>query len=51
MLMTIAAILLVLWILGLIGHVAAGFIHILLVAAIILFIWDVLAGRRRGTSV
>lgn len=52
MLMTIAGILLVLWIIGLIGHIAAGFIHILLVAAIVLFIWDVIAGRRRrGTTV
>ncbi|HET7320596.1 MAG TPA: lmo0937 family membrane protein [Candidatus Saccharimonadales bacterium] len=46
MLMTIAAILFVLWILGLIGHVAAGFIHILLVVAIVLFIWHLVTGRR-----
>ena len=46
MLMTIAAILIVLWILGLIGHVAAGFIHILLVAAIVLFVWHLITGRR-----
>jgi uncharacterized membrane protein YtjA (UPF0391 family) len=46
MLMTIAAILFVLWILGLIGHVAAGFIHILLVVAIVLFVWHLVTGRR-----
>lgn len=49
MLMTIAAILVVLWILGLIGHIAAGFIHILLIAAIVLFIWDVITRRRHHT--
>jgi len=46
MLLTLAAILFVLWILGLIGHVAAGFIHILLVVAIVLFVWHLITGRR-----
>ena len=46
MLMLIAGILIVLWILGLIGHIAAGFIHILLVVAVVLFIWHLISGRR-----
>jgi len=46
MLMLIAGVLVVLWILGLIGHIAAGFIHILLVVAVVLFIWHLIAGRR-----
>lgn len=46
MLMLIAGILIVLWILGLIGHIAAGFIHILLVVAVVLFIWHLITGRR-----
>jgi hypothetical protein len=46
MLMTIAGILLVLWIIGVLAHVAAGFVHILLIAAIILFVWHLIAGRR-----
>lgn len=46
MILLIAGILFVLWILGLIGHVAAGFIHILLVVAVVLFIWHVISGRR-----
>lgn len=46
MLLFIAAVLFVLWILGLIGHIASGFIYILLVAAIVLAIWHFVAGRR-----
>lgn len=42
----IIGLLVVLWILGLIGHVAGGLIHLLLVAAIILFIWHLVTGRR-----
>ena len=38
MLYTIAGILIVLWILGLLGHVAGGLIHILLVVAIIMIV-------------
>jgi len=39
-------ILLVLWLLGLIGSVGGGFIHILLVVAIMLLIYNLLVGRR-----
>lgn len=46
MLLTIAAILIILWIIGLLAHVAAGFIHILLVVAVVLFIWHLVTGRR-----
>ncbi|MBV8585864.1 MAG: lmo0937 family membrane protein, partial [Verrucomicrobia bacterium] len=35
---TIAGILIVLWILGLVGHVAGGLIHILLVVAVIMIV-------------
>lgn len=46
MLTTIAIILLILWILGFIGfHVLGGFIHILLVIAIILFLIRVIRGE------
>ena len=48
MLMLVAGILIVLWILGLIGHIAAGFIHILLVVAVVLFIWHLITGRRHS---
>ena len=47
MLETIAIILLVLWVLGLVSsYTVGGFIHILLVAAIIIFLIRILQGRR-----
>tara|TARA_B100000678_G_scaffold277885_1_gene272099 strand:+ start:161 stop:307 length:147 start_codon:yes stop_codon:yes gene_type:complete len=47
MLWTIAIILLVLWLLGFFAfHVAGGLIHILLVIAVIVVIWQLIAGRR-----
>lgn len=46
MLTTIAVILLVLWILGVVGVYSIGwFIHILLVAAIIMFLIRIIQGR------
>ena len=46
MIMTIAIILLVLWLLGVVGfHVVSGFIHILLVIAIILFLMRIIQGK------
>lgn len=48
MLLTIAVILFILWLLGFLAfHIAGGFIHILIVAAIIIVLWDLLVGRRR----
>jgi hypothetical protein len=47
MLWTIFVILLVLWLLGLVGGYAlGGFIHILLVVAVIVLIINLLSGRR-----
>jgi Family of unknown function (DUF5670) len=47
MLMTIAIILLVLWLLGLVTSTTmGGFIHILLVLAIIVFLVQFIQGRR-----
>ena len=47
MLWTIAVILLVLWVLGLVSaYIMGGFIHILLVLAIIIVIVRVIQGRR-----
>lgn len=47
MLYTLALILLVLWALGLVGaYTLGGFIHILLVAAIVLVLVRVIQGRR-----
>jgi len=46
MLYTIAVVLVVLWLLGLITHVAGGLIHLLLVIAVILVIFNLISGRR-----
>ncbi|SFC79098.1 hypothetical protein SAMN05443252_106189 [Bacillus sp. OV322] len=49
MLWTIIGILIILWILGMVFHLAAGFIHILLVIAVILIIVNVIKGRSSRT--
>ena len=47
MLWTICVILLVLWLLGLVtGYTIGGFIHVLLVIAIIVVLINVISGRR-----
>ena len=47
MLYTIAVVLLVLWMLGIVGTYAIGsFVHVLLVVALVLFVLGVLGGRR-----
>jgi hypothetical protein len=46
MLWTIIVILFVLWLLGLIGNVGGSLIHLLLVLALIVLIFNVLGGRR-----
>ena len=48
MLLTIAVILVVLWLLGLVtSYTMGGFIHILLVVAIVVVLVNVISGRRR----
>jgi hypothetical protein len=47
MLLTIAIILFVLWLLGaFVVHVGGGLIHLLLVVAVIVVIWNFVTGRR-----
>jgi hypothetical protein len=47
MLWTIAVILIILWILGLItSYTLGGFVHILLVLAIIVILYNVISGRK-----
>lgn len=48
MLTTIALALAALWLLGLITGIAEGLIHLLLVVALALLAYDLLAGRRRA---
>ncbi len=48
MLWTILVILLVLWLLGLVtSYTMGGFIHVLLVVAVIILIFQFVSGRRR----
>lgn len=47
MLMWLAIILVVLWLLGFIGHIGGDFIHLVLVVAVIVFLYDLLVARRR----
>lgn len=47
MLVTIAAVLLVLWLLGaFVVPVGGSLIHLLLVVALVVFIWNFIGGRR-----
>ena len=46
MLYTIVGILLLLWILGFSMHVGGGLIHALLVIAIVVFLFNLISGRR-----
>ena len=47
MLLTIAIVLLILWALGFLAfHIASPLIHIVLVIAVIVFIWNFVTGRR-----
>ncbi len=43
---TVAVILIVLWLLGLVMNIAGGLIHILLVIAAIVLVYNLVAGRR-----
>jgi Family of unknown function (DUF5670) len=46
MLWTIVGILLVLWLLGVVGHVGGSLIHLLLVVAVVVFLINLVSGRR-----
>ena len=50
MLYTIAVVLLILWLLGLVsGYAIGGLIHLLLVVAIVMVLLNFISGRRRST--
>ena len=48
MLGLIIGILVILWLLGFLSDVGGGLIHLLLVVALIVLIYDLLVGRRRA---
>ena len=47
MLWTIMVLLLLFWVLGFAFHVAGGLIHVLLVIALVMFLVNIISGRRR----
>ncbi len=49
MLYTVAVVLLILWLLGLVSsYTIGGFIHILLVVAVVMFLVRFISGRKQG---
>ena len=44
----IITILFVLWLIGVLAHIGGGLIHLLLVIALIAFIYNMITGRRRA---
>lgn len=46
MVLTIVAVLVLLWLLGVITKIGGGLIHLLIIVALIVFIWNRLMGRR-----
>ena len=47
MLWTLIVLLLLFWVLGFAFDVAGGIIHILLVIALVVFLWNLISGRRK----
>jgi len=48
MLIVVAAIIALLWLLGFIGNIGGGFIHLLLIVALVIVIYDLLVRRPRA---
>ncbi|MEL3973943.1 lmo0937 family membrane protein [Rossellomorea oryzaecorticis] len=48
MLWTIIGILVVLWLLGLIFKIGGAIIHILLIIAVVVFLWNRITGKKKG---
>ncbi len=46
MIYTLISLLVLFWLVGLVAHVGGGFIHGLLVLALIVFVFDLVSGRR-----
>lgn len=48
MIKTLIGLLLLFWVLGLVFDIAGGLIHILLVIALVVFIFNMITGRNKG---
>jgi hypothetical protein len=46
MIYTLISLLILFWIVGLFAHVGGGLIHLLLVVALVIFVFDLISGRR-----
>jgi hypothetical protein len=46
MLWTVVGLLVLLWILGAVAHIGGGLIHILLVVALVVLVYNLVVGRR-----
>jgi len=51
MLYTVVAVLVILWLLGLIGHIGGDLIHLLLVVAVVVFVWNLIIGWLAGATI
>jgi hypothetical protein len=47
MLYTVVVVLIILWLLGLVTHIAGSLIHLLLVIALVVLIFNFISGRKR----
>jgi hypothetical protein len=47
MIWTIIVVLVVLWLIGLLANIGGGLIHIILVVAVVVFLWNLITGHRR----
>ena len=48
---SVVVVLVVLWLIGLLAHIAGGFVHLLLIVALIALLYNLFMGRRaRHTS-
>ena len=47
MIKTLVGLLILFWVLGLVFDIAGGLVHILLVIAVVVFIFDLITGRNR----
>ena len=47
MIWTIIIVLLILWLLGFIGEIGGGLIHLLLIIALVVFIYNMITGRKK----
>lgn len=43
---SVIVVLVVLWLVGLLAHIAGGFVHLLLLVALIVLLFNLFAGRR-----